>query len=89
MRCNFAVCSKCEVVEATEGEFVDENALIVAEVGVESIKSDPVARNSRLEGETFSLLADKIGDASIPLDDAILSKSSSVVFASAFTFSSS
>ena len=44
MRCNFAVCSKCEVVDATEGEFEDENALIVAEVGVESIKSDPVAR---------------------------------------------
>jgi hypothetical protein len=92
MRCNFAVCSKCEVVDATEGEFEDENALIVAEVGVESIKSDPVARKSRLEGDSVLPLDDKRDDEfSFSLDDALLLKSSIVlvVVASLFTFSSS
>ena len=71
---------------------MDENALKVAEVGVESIKSDPVARKSRLEGDIALPLDDKRDDAfSFSLDDALLLKSSIVlvVVASLFTFSSS
>ena len=64
MRCNFAVCSKCEVDEATEGEFVDENALKVAEVVVEAFNSDSVARKSLVEGEFVLPLVDKRGDVS-------------------------